>query len=91
MQENWIGRSEGVSFRLQLEGRDDYVEVFTTRIDTIYGITFMALAPEHPLVAELTEGTKYEQPVKDFVRRALLAGATARAAAEIEKEGLKEV
>lgn len=88
MQENWIGRSEGVSFKLQLEGRDDDIEVFTTRIDTIYGITFMALAPEHRLVTELTAGTEYEQPVRDFVRRALSAGETVREAAEIKKEGM---
>lgn len=88
MQENWIGRSEGVSFKLPLEGRDDYIEVFTTRIDTIYGITFMALAPEHPLIDELTVGTPYEEPVKDFVRRALATGERAREAADVEKEGM---
>ena len=88
MQENWIGRSEGVSFKLQLDGRDDSIEVFTTRIDTIYGITFMALAPEHPLVDELTAGTEYEEPVKNFVRRALAAGEHIRGAEEVEKEGI---
>jgi len=88
MQENWIGRSEGVSFKLQLDGRDDSIEVFTTRIDTIYGITFMALAPEHPLVDELTAGTEYEQIVKDFVSRVLIAGERAREMTDVEKEGV---
>jgi len=88
MQENWIGRSEGVSFKLPLDGRDDYIEVFTTRIDTIYGITFMALAPEHPLVEELTAGTQYEEPVKKFVRQALAVGERRHEAADVEKEGM---
>ncbi len=88
MQENWIGRSEGVSFRLRLEGREDYLEVFTTRIDTIYGITFMALAAEHPLVEELIAGTEYEQPVREFVRQVALEAATDREAAATEKKGM---
>ncbi len=88
MQENWIGRSEGVQFRLPLEGRDDFIEVFTTRIDTIYGITFMALAAEHPLVAALTAGTEYETRVADFVRQVVLEAATDREAAAVEKKGM---
>jgi leucyl-tRNA synthetase len=87
MQENWIGRSTGVQFRLPLENREDQIEVFTTRIDTIYGITFMALAAEHPLVKELTAGTEYEQPVAEFVRQASLENATDREAAT-EKKGM---
>ncbi len=95
MQENWIGRSEGVQFKLPLDGRDGSteltageIEVFTTRIDTIYGITFMALPPEHPLVNELMEGTAYEEPVKAFVRGALAEGEIARSSEEVEKRGI---
>ncbi|MBE3589895.1 MAG: leucine--tRNA ligase [Firmicutes bacterium] len=54
MQRNWIGRSEGVQFRFQVDGREDTFEVFTTRIDTIYGVSFVVLAPEHPLVERIT-------------------------------------
>ncbi len=88
MQENWIGRSEGVQFKLPLDDHTGGIEVFTTRIDTIYGITFMALAPEHPLVNELMAGTAYEEPVTAFVREALAEGEIARSAEEVEKRGI---
>jgi leucyl-tRNA synthetase len=55
MQRNWIGRSTGANIRFPVEGREDVeVEVFTTRPDTLFGATFMVLAPEHPLVDEIT-------------------------------------
>ncbi len=54
MQANWIGRSEGAEVDFALQGRDDALTVFTTRPDTLYGATYMVLAPEHPLVDELT-------------------------------------
>ncbi|GAB3111797.1 leucine--tRNA ligase [Janibacter alkaliphilus] len=65
MQRNWIGRSEGARVRFAVTGRDSQIEVFTTRPDTIFGTTFMVLAPEHPLVADLVpdawpESTKGE-------------------------------
>jgi leucyl-tRNA synthetase len=53
MQRNWIGRSEGVQATFAVEGLDAGIEVFTTRIDTIYGVTFLAVAPEHPVVEAL--------------------------------------
>jgi len=53
MQKNWIGRSEGMRMRFSLAGRQDELEVFTTRHDTIFGASFMAISPEHPLAAEL--------------------------------------
>lgn len=53
-QRNWIGRSEGARIEFKLYGKDQALEVFTTRPDTIFGATFMVVAPEHPLVAELT-------------------------------------
>ncbi len=54
MQRNWIGRSEGASIRFPVDGAGEEIEVFTTRPDTVFGATFMVLAPEHPLVDKLT-------------------------------------
>jgi leucyl-tRNA synthetase len=53
MQRNWIGRSEGVTFSFDIEGVEAHIDVFTTRVDTAYGVTFMAVAPEHPVVARI--------------------------------------
>src|ERR1700761_1326466 len=55
MQRNWIGRSEGVTFAFDVENVDAQIEVFTTRVDTIFGATFVAVAPEHPAVAKILE------------------------------------
>ncbi|MCL1906269.1 MAG: leucine--tRNA ligase, partial [Clostridiales bacterium] len=87
MQENWIGRSEGAHIEFTSEAGDP-LPVFTTRHDTIYGVTYMVLAPEHPLVAKLTRGTEYEQPVKDFVKRVAQLSAIERTSATLEKEGM---
>ncbi len=56
MQQNWIGRSEGASVVFQIDGMDDQLEVYTTRPDTLFGATYMVVAPEHPLVGKLTRG-----------------------------------
>jgi len=53
MQRNWIGRSEGCTFSFDIEGVGARIDVFTTRVDTVYGVTFMAVAPEHPVVAKI--------------------------------------
>ncbi len=60
-QRNWINRSEGALLRFQIDGRDDYLEVFTTRPDTIFGATYMVMAPEHPLVDELTASDRRDE------------------------------
>ena len=88
MQEHWIGKSKGFSFALRIEGRDEEMEVFTTRIDTVYGVTFMVLAPEHPLVETLTEGTEHEEPVREFCQRAMAESVIERTSEETEKHGI---
>ena len=88
MQENWIGRSEGVELTFRVEGSGEPIPVFTTRHDTIYGVTFLVLAPEHPLVEGLTRGTRYEASVRAFVERVRAMSEIVRTSAETEKEGL---
>ncbi|ANM28876.1 leucine--tRNA ligase [Acidobacteria bacterium Mor1] len=67
MQRHWIGRSDGARVWFGVEGDEDPIEVFTTRIDTIYGATYLALSPEHPRVAELVKGLDTEAAVTAFV------------------------
>ncbi len=81
MQRNWIGKSEGAKIKFRLDNGKE-IEIFTTRPDTIYGVTFIVFAPEHPLVAELVAGTEYEAKVQEFVRRARLTNKSQ------EKEGM---
>src|SRR5690606_36398284 len=67
MQRNWIGKSVGCELDFALDGHSEKIRVFTTRIDTIYGVTFMVLAPEHELVAKITtseQRTEVEQYVE---------------------------
>ncbi|MDH7498028.1 MAG: leucine--tRNA ligase [Syntrophomonadaceae bacterium] len=88
MQRNWIGRSEGCQFSLAIEGRPETISVFTTRPDTVYGITYMVLAPEHPLVPVLCQGTPFEREVEAFVQRVALQSEIARTATDAVKEGV---
>ncbi|MBI5523045.1 MAG: leucine--tRNA ligase [Desulfarculus sp.] len=68
-QRNWIGKSFGAEIDFPLWEREGHIKVFTTRADTLFGATFMSLAPEHPLALELSAGTGQEQAVKEFVDR----------------------
>jgi leucyl-tRNA synthetase len=88
MQKNWIGRSRGAEIRFAVEGRDDAIPVFTTRHDTVFGATFMCLAPEHPMVPQLAAGTEQEKAVADFIERISLQERSSRAVENYEKEGV---
>ncbi|MFR7985198.1 MAG: leucine--tRNA ligase [Clostridia bacterium] len=69
MQKNWIGKSIGAEVTFEIEGFDKGLDIFTTRPDTLYGVTYMVLAPEHPYVKELTAGTQYEPAVAAYLDR----------------------
>jgi leucyl-tRNA synthetase len=88
MQRNWIGRSEGaeVTFRNEELGID--YPVFTTRPDTLFGATFFVMAPEHPDVFRLVEGTEHEQAVHAYVNQVLTEGSEERGDVEREKTGV---
>ncbi len=88
MQRNWIGRSEGARIFFPLEDSEESVEVFTTRPDTIYGATFMSLAPEHPLCLKLSRGTSQEAAVQKFVNEALTQDWQTRVGENAEKKGV---
>ena len=81
-QNSWIGRSEGALIDFSVAGKDCDIKVFTTRSDTLYGATFLVLAPEHPLVSQITQKTKAKE-VKEYQKRA--AGKS-----QIERKEMKE-
>lgn len=88
MQDNWIGRSEGARIRFTVQETGDLLEIFTTRHDTVFGVTYMVLAPEHPLVEKLTQGTEYEGKVQEFIKKVQKLSEVDRTSTELEKEGL---
>src|SRR3989338_8361040 len=69
MQRNWIGKSSGVDIHFKLEGISKILPTYTTRCDTIYSVTFLAIAPEHPMIKGLVQGTKQEKSVLNFVEK----------------------
>lgn len=87
MQQNWIGRSEGCDFTIGVADGDGEFEVYTTRPDTVFGMTFAVLAPEHPLVETLVAGTDYEERIRAYVERVSSASELERMATG-EKSGI---
>ncbi len=88
MQKNWIGKSVGAQIDFVVENHDEVISVFTTRQDTVFGATFMCLAPEHPLVFKLSRDTAQENEVRQFVERIALQDRSARSIENYEKEGV---
>ncbi|MDD4858255.1 MAG: leucine--tRNA ligase [Candidatus Krumholzibacteria bacterium] len=87
MQRNWIGKSPGVEVSFALDGMEERLECFTTRIDTIFGATFIAIAADHPLSARLLKQGRREEEGGAFVRRARELQVQEREKAEFTKEG----
>ena len=91
MQRNWIGKSTGAAVRFGLPAPldgVDHLEVFTTRPDTVFGVTFLTLAPEHPLVEKLIEGYEKADEVRAFVTRIRNMDRLERQSDNLEKEGI---
>jgi leucyl-tRNA synthetase len=87
MQQNWVGKSVGVEVSFAIAGSEDEIGVFTTRPDTIYGVTFMALAPEHPLTLKLTSPGQ-RQEVEEYVEKARQRSEIERSAMGRKKSGV---
>jgi leucyl-tRNA synthetase len=87
MQRNWIGRSEGARVRFPIQGANDSIEVFTTRIDTIFGATFMMLAPEHGLVTTFAKESEDEKGFLAKAQRFRAQDRAGRLTGEVAKEG----
>lgn len=88
MQKNWIGKSVGAEAEFTIDGFDKTMRVFTTRVDTLFGVTFMVLAPEHPYVKGLVSGTPYEKEVDEFLDRLQHLSDIDRSSTTLEKEGI---
>ena len=84
MQRNWIGRSEGIEMQFGLSGRDDTLSIYTTRPDTLMGVTFVAVAPEHPLAAEAAAGNA---ALAAFIEDCRQSGVSEATLATQEKKG----
>ena len=88
MQRNWIGRSEGLEFRFDFPEIGERIPVYTTRPDTIYGVTYVVLAAEHPLVEKLCANNPKAEEIKAFCDRVRNQSDIERTSSESEKEGL---
>ena len=88
MQENWIGRSEGAEFSFAVPALNERISVYTTRHDTVFGVTYIVLAPEHRLVEHLIAGKPTEANVRQFVERIRNMSEVNRTSTDTEKEGL---
>ncbi|MFZ2357251.1 MAG: leucine--tRNA ligase [Candidatus Omnitrophota bacterium] len=88
MQNNWIGKSRGVEIYFRLEHNNKIIPVFTTRADTIFGATYIVLAPEHPLVKDLIKGKPEEKAALKFIDHVLKEKKIVRAAADVKKKGV---
>ena len=88
MQKNWIGKSYGAEATFDIQDYDEKLTVFTTRIDTIYGTTFMVLAPEYPSVPDMVKGTEYEADTMAYIERCARMSEIDRTSTTNEKTGV---
>ncbi|MBI1821057.1 MAG: leucine--tRNA ligase [Nitrospirae bacterium] len=88
MQKNWIGKSVGAEIDFPLEGRKEAITVFTTRPDTLYGVTFMSIAPENPLAAVLSKNTPQAEKVRAFIEQIKKQDKETRTSESAGKEGV---
>jgi leucyl-tRNA synthetase len=88
MQTNWIGKSTGVNIDFRLDREDKIISCYTTRVDTIFGVTYMVLAPEHPAIPDLIKDSPDREKIYNFIEQVRVQDKAERAAEEVEKEGI---
>ncbi|MCM8792170.1 MAG: leucine--tRNA ligase [Candidatus Omnitrophica bacterium] len=88
MQKNWLGRSEGVEIYFREKENGFRIPVFTTRVDTIFGATYLVLAPEHPLINQIIKGKPQEKEVLEFIERVKNKPKSVRLSEGLKKEGV---
>jgi len=88
MQRNWIGKSVGAHVTFPVKDSSENIEVFTTRVDTIFGATFLVISPEHPLCLELLKGLSEENEHREWIKQKIEEQRLTREEGEIEKEGI---
>ena len=88
MQRNWIGKSHGAQITFPIEGFDKALDVYTTRADTLYGVTYMVMAPEHPYISELVKGSEYEADVNAYIEKVQHMSDIDRTSTSNEKTGV---
>jgi leucyl-tRNA synthetase len=88
MQRNWIGKSTGLLCDFKVAGSNDVIPIFTTRPDTVFGVTFLSIAPEHPLLETLIAGSDKEDKVRTFATRIIHEKQKHLLDVEVEKEGI---
>ena len=88
MQTNWIGKSQGVEIYFRLKDSDKIISVFTTRADTIFGATYIVLAPEYPKVLEIIKGKPQEKEILKFIDKVARESKIVRTASDVKKEGV---
>ncbi len=88
-QRNWIGRSEGVQFEMKIKGIDEKIEVYTTRIDTVFGMTYAVVAPEHPIVEKMKDKIENYEEVEKYIIKAQNKTELERTQLQKEKTGVE--
>ncbi len=87
MQRHWIGKAEGTQFTMQIQGHNDSIDIYTTRIDTVYGMSYVALAPEHPLLSKITTA-EHKKAVEKYIQEAINKGELQRTDLNKDKTGV---
>lgn len=89
MQENWIGKSTGAEMNFKIEGKEDYLAIYTTRPDTIFGVTFMVIAPEHPILEKYKNEIENYDEILEYARNAKKKTEFERVHLSKEKTGVE--